>query len=360
MVSFEGEGAKEKQYATQVLRKMTGTVLVTGGAGYIGSHMVKLLLRQGHQVTVFDNLSTGHRDAVQSVDFVEGDLRREADAARAFSGRQFDVVMHFAASCYVGESVQDPAKYYANNVIGTLNLLRAMRAAQVNRLVFSSTCSTYGDPVSLPMSEDHPQRPVNPYGVTKLTAERAMADYGRAYGLGTVALRYFNAAGCDHEGELGERHDPETHLIPLILREALRVRAGGKPEDTQLQVFGDDFDTPDGSCVRDYVHIADLCAAHLHAMDRLMGDKVAGFEAFNLGTGKGFSVKEVIETCRRVTAQDIRYRVGGLRAGDPARLVASAERARAELGWSPEFKELSDIVETAWRWFSRQPARVSG
>jgi len=339
---------------------MTSSILVTGGAGYIGSHMVKLLLRQGHQVTVFDNLSSGHRDAVQGVDFVEGDLRRTTDAAQAFSGRHFDLVMHFAASCYVGESVLEPGKYYSNNVIGTLNLLEAMRAVQVKRLVFSSTCSTYGDPVLLPMSEDHPQHPVNPYGMTKLTAERAMTDYGRAYGLGTVALRYFNAAGCDSEGELGERHDPETHLIPLVLREALRMRAGGNPEDTQLQVFGDDFDTPDGSCIRDYVHIADLCAAHLLAMERLMGDEVAGFKAFNLGIGKGFSVKEVIETCRRVTGQDIRYRVAGRRAGDPARLVASAERARAELGWSPQFNELSDIVETAWRWFSRQPALANG
>jgi UDP-glucose-4-epimerase GalE len=334
-------------------------ILVTGGAGYVGSHMVKLLLRQGHQVTVFDNLSTGHRDAVKRVDFVEGDLRREADAARAFEGRRIEVVMHFAASCCVGESVQDPAKYYANNVIGTLNLMEAMRAAEVQRLVFSSTCSTYGDPVSLPMSEDHPQRPVNPYGMSKLTVERAMADYGRAYGLGTVALRYFNAAGCDPEGELGERHDPETHLIPLIIREALRIRGGGKPEDTQLQVFGDDFDTPDGTCIRDYVHIADLCAAHLLAMEHLLGRGASGFEAFNLGSGKGYSVKEVIETCRHITAQDIRYRISGRRAGDPARLVASAARARAELGWSPEFNELSDIVETAWRWFSRQPARVS-
>ena len=339
---------------------MAITILVTGGAGYIGSHMVKLLLRHGHQVTVYDNLSTGHRDAVKGADFIEGDLRREGNAARAFKGRRIEAVMHFAASCYVGESVQDPAKYYANNVIGTLNLLEAMRAAKVQHLVFSSTCSTYGDSVSLPMNEDHPQKPVNPYGMSKLTVERAMADYGRAYGLGTVALRYFNAAGCDPEGELGERHDPETHLIPLVLREALRVRAGGKPEDTRLQVFGDDFDTPDGTCIRDYVHIADLCAAHLLAMERLMSGKISGFKAFNLGTGNGYSVKEVIETCRRVTGQDIRYRIAGRRAGDPARLVASAERARAELGWSPKFNELSDIVETAWRWFSRQPARVDG
>jgi UDP-glucose 4-epimerase len=229
----------------------------------------------------------------------------------------------------------------------------------VERLVFSSTCSIYGDPVSLPMSEDHPQRPVNPYGMSKLMAERAMADYGRAYGLSTVALRYFNAAGCDPEGELGERHDPETHLIPLILQEALRVRAGGRPEDTLLQVFGDDFDTLDGTCIRDYVHVADLCAAHMIAMERLIEGKVSGFEAFNLGTGKGYSVKEVIETCRRVTGQDIRYRVGGRRAGDPERLVASVERARAELDWSLEFNELADIVESAWHWFSRQPVRLS-
>ena len=333
-------------------------VLVSGGAGYIGSHMVKLLLRQGHQVTVFDNLSTGHRVAISGADFVEGDLRCEADAGRAFEGRRIDVVMHFAASCYVGESVQNPSKYYSNNVIGTLNLLEAMRVAEVQRLVFSSTCSTYGDPISLPINEDHPQQPVNPYGMSKLTAERAMTDYGHAYGLDTVALRYFNAAGCDPEGELGERHDPETHLIPLVLREALRVRDGGKPEDTLLQVFGDDFATPDGTCIRDYVHIEDLCAAHLLAMQRLMSGKVSGFNAFNLGTGNGFSVKEVIETCRRVTGQDIRYRVAGRRVGDPARLVASASRARAELGWSPKFNQLSQIVETAWRWFSRQPAPV--
>ncbi len=332
---------------------MAASVLVIGGAGYIGSHMVKMLARSGDRVAVFDNLSTGHRDAIGGADFVEGDLRVRSDIARAFAGRQIDVVLHFAACCYVGESVQEPAKYYANNVVGTLNLLDAMREAKVRRLVFSSTCATYGDPVSLPMAEDHPQQPVNPYGMTKLAAERAMADYGRAYGLGTVALRYFNAAGCDPEGELGERHDPETHLIPLVLREALRVRAGGNPADTQLQVFGDDFDTPDGTCVRDYVHIADLCAAHLKAMERLSGGGRCGFEAFNLGTGTGYSVKEVIETCRRVSGQDIRYRISGRRAGDPARLVAGAGRARGELGWVPEFNDLTAIVATSWGWFGR-------
>jgi UDP-glucose-4-epimerase GalE len=321
--------------------------------------MVKRLLSQGHQVTVFDNLSTGHRDTVSGADFVMGDVQREADIAHAFDGRNIDVVMHFAASCYVGESVLNPAKYYANNVVGTLNLLEAMRAAKVQRLVFSSTCGTYGNPLTLPMDEGHPQHPVNPYGMSKLTAERAMADYGRAYDLATVALRYFNAAGCDPEGELGERHNPETHLIPLIIKEALRMRAGGRPEDTLLQVFGGDFDTPDGTCIRDYVHVADLCMAHLLAMERLLDDRVSGFEAFNLGTGKGCSVKEVVETCRRVTGQDIRFRVTARRAGDPARLVASAACAHAELGWSPEFNEFADIVESAWHWFSRQPPRLS-
>lgn len=235
-----------------------------------------------------------------------------------------------------------------------------MRAAGVTRLVFSSTCSAYGDPISIPMTEAHPQRPVNPYGMSKLAAERAMADYGRAYGMRTVALRYFNAAGCDPEGELGKRHDPETHLIPLVLREALWVRDGGDPAATRLEVFGDDFDTLDGTCIRDYVHVSDLCAAHLLALRRLLQSGGGTFEAFNLGTGRGHSVKEVIEACRRVTGQDIRYRVAGRRPGDPARLVASAERARSELAWSPKYIDLAEIVGTAWRWFSRRPVGAGG
>lgn len=331
---------------------MTATILVTGGAGYIGSHMVKLLAREGYRVTVFDNLCNGHRDAVTGADFVEGDLRDRSAIARVFDGRRFDAVLHFAAFAYVGESVEDPGKYYVNNVTGTLNLLESMREAGVHRLVFSSTCSTYGDPVSLPMAEDHPQRPVNPYGMSKLMSERAMTDYGRAYGLRTIALRYFNAAGCDPEGELGERHDPETHLIPLVLREAQRVRAGGDPATTNLQVFGDDFATPDGTCIRDYVHVSDLCMAHMLAVARLARGSGGGFEAFNLGIGRGYSVREVIATCRRVSGQDIRYRIGERREGDPAQLIASAERARAELGWSPAYGDLSAIVKTAWRWQS--------
>jgi UDP-glucose 4-epimerase len=334
---------------------MKARVLVAGGAGYIGSHMAKALSRAGHAVTVFDNLSTGHRAALRFGVFTAGDLRHRKDLEALFRQDMYDVVMHFAACCYVGESVEQPSEYYDNNVVGTLNLLEAMRAAGVGRLVFSSTCATYGNPLRLPIDESHPQNPVNPYGVTKFAAERAMADFGRAYGLQTVALRYFNAAGCDPEGDLGERHDPETHLIPLVLREALRVRAGGRPEDTQLRVNGEDYDTPDGSCVRDYVHVSDLCDAHLRALQRLMDGRAGAFEAFNLGNERGRSVKEVIAVCRDVTGIDIRYVVSGRRPGDPPVLVADSRRAREVLGWAPRHERLADIVQTAWNWFSATP-----
>jgi UDP-glucose-4-epimerase GalE len=311
-------------------------------------------VRSGHEVTVFDNLSTGYRDAVSGAEFVLGDLRQYTDIARVTERRGYDVVMHFAASCYVGESMVEPGKYYANNVVGTINLLEAMRAAGISRLVFSSTCATYGNPITIPMTEDHPQQPVNPYGMSKLASERAMADYGRAYGLETVALRYFNAAGSDPECELGERHDPETHLIPLVLREAGRLRAGGEPSETTLQVFGDDFDTRDGTCVRDYVHVDDLCAAHLAAMNRLLDGQVVGFEAFNLGLGKGFSVREVIQACRDVTGLEIGFRIAGRRPGDPPYLVAGAKRAEEVLDWQPRYGQLDDIIATAWRWFQKE------
>lgn len=329
---------------------MGWTVLVAGGAGYIGSHMVKALRRAGHVAVVFDNLSTGHADAIGDAPLIRGDLRRRADLDAALSQARFDAVLHFAACAYVGESVLRPDKYYDNNVVGTLNLLEAMRSSGVARLVFSSTCATYGNPVRLPMDESHPQVPVNPYGATKLAAERAMADYGTAFGLRTVALRYFNAAGCDPEGELGERHDPETHLVPLVLGEALRVRSGGRPEDTALAVFGDDFDTRDGTCVRDYVHVADLCEAHLLALERLAGARGSPFEGFNLGNGRGHTVKEVIAACRRVTGVDLRYRSVPRRAGDPPALVADARRAGQELGWAPRHADLEEIVRTAWNW----------
>lgn len=328
------------------------SILVLGGAGYIGSHAAKLLSREGHEVAVFDNLSTGHRDSVRFGRLMEGDLRRREDIDAALRVYRFDAVMHFAACCYVGESVENPGKYHDNNVVGSLNLLEAMRAAGVRRLVFSSTCATYGDPKRLPMDESHPQVPVNPYGATKLAAEGAMAGAGSAWGLRTVALRYFNAAGCDPEGELGEMHDPEPHLIPLVLREALRVRAGGRPDDTGLRLYGEDFDTADGSCVRDYVHVSDLCDAHLLALGRLMEGKVQDFEAFNLGNGHGFSVKEVIQTCREVTACDIRYVVASRRPGDPPALVSDSRKARKVLGWTPRYAQLAAIVHTAWNWFS--------
>ena len=338
---------------------MKRSILVTGGAGYIGSHMVKRLLGEGHAVAVFDNLSTGHADAVAGAQLIHGDLRSAADIGGAFASRSFDCVMHFAASCYVGESVQDPAKYYVNNVIGSLNLLEAMRAAGVLRLVFSSTCSTYGNPLAPIIDESHPQQPVNPYGASKLAVERIARDYAKPYGLRTVALRYFNAAGCDPEGVLGERHEPETHLIPLVLGEALRLRAGGATESTGLRVFGDDFDTPDGTCIRDYIHVSDLCEAHLLAMHRLSLDRVTGFEAFNLGTGQGSSVKEVVDACRRVTGHAIGYQIAARRPGDPSRLVAAADHARKSLGWTPRFLELESTVATAWKWFASQPRKSS-
>lgn len=327
-------------------------IAVFGGAGYIGSHMVKALVRAGHAVTVFDNLSTGHADAVRGAALVRGDLRRREDVEAAFAREKFDAVMHFAACCYVGESVLEPRKYYDNNVTGTLHLLDAMAAAGVRRLVFSSSCATYGFPRRLPIDETHVQAPVNPYGVTKYVAERAIADYGAAYGLRAVALRYFNAAGSDPDGDLGERHDPETHLIPLVLQEALRLRAGGAPEATRLIVNGEDFDTADGTCVRDYVHVSDLCEAHLLALERLGRADAPAFDAFNLGNGRGFSVREVIEACRSVTGADIRYGVGGRRPGDPPTLIADWAKARGILGWSPRFATLPDIVRTAWNWFS--------
>jgi UDP-glucose-4-epimerase GalE len=328
-------------------------VLVTGGAGYIGSHMVKRLSRAGWVVTTVDDLSLGHRDAVKAGDFVHADLRDRAATARLFADRRFDLVMHFAGSSLVGESVAHPRSYYANNVGGALSLLDAMADAGVRRIIFSSSCATYGVPRETPISEGHPQRPVNPYGNTKLAVERALADYGAAYGLSSVALRYFNAAGCDREGDLDERHHPESHLIPLVLREAARVLAGGDREATSLTVFGDDYPTPDGTCVRDYIHVEDLCRAHLLAAQRLLSGRgpQGGFEAFNLGNGSGSSVLQVISAAREVTGADFTHRVSGRRPGDPPVLVGSSSRATEVLGWRPEIPRITDIVATAWHAF---------
>jgi UDP-glucose 4-epimerase len=315
-------------------------VLVVGGAGYIGSHMVKHLLRAGCEVVTFDNLSTGYRDAVLGGEFVLGDLADQTALETLFSGHRFDGVMHFASFIQVGESVKEPAKYYENNVTNTLNLLNAMVKHDVRRFIFSSTAAVYGEPRYVPIDEAHPKQPINPYGKTKWMVEQILEDYDRAYGLKSIALRYFNAAGADPEGELGERHEPETHLIPLVLQ-----AASGRRE--HISVFGRDYDTPDGTCIRDYIHVTDLADAHWLALKKLL----AGAEsaAYNLGNGNGFSVQEVIDAARRVTGREIRIADRPRREGDPARLVADATRARQELGWKPQRNGLEDIIEDAWQ-----------
>jgi UDP-glucose-4-epimerase GalE len=320
-------------------------ILVTGGAGYVGSHTVKLLISKGHEVVVFDNLSNGHRKAVVDAELVVGDLLDAEKLAGLMSRGRFDAVMHFAALAYVGDSVTQPAKYYQNNVVGTLSLLDAMRAAGVKRIVFSSTCATYGEPQHVPISEDHPQSPVNPYGFTKLAIERALADYSHAYDFGYAALRYFNAAGAATDGSIGEDHDPESHLIPIALQVALGQRES-------LKVFGDDYPTPDGTCIRDYVHVDDLATAHLAALQMLeRGSEIK----LNLGIGEGASVREVIATCQAVTGRAIPTQVAPRRPGDPPELVADPRRARAVLNWAPKFTSLKPIVETAWRWHQAHP-----
>ncbi|HEV2620741.1 MAG TPA: UDP-glucose 4-epimerase GalE [Frateuria sp.] len=316
-------------------------ILVCGGAGYIGSHMVKLLLEQGSEVTVFDNLSTGHRAAVGAAELVVGDIRDRAALSGLFQRRSFDAVMHFCASSIVAESVSDPYAYYDNNVSGALSLLDAVRTAGVGRFIFSSTAAVYGVPEQDLIEEHHPTRPINPYGASKLMVERMLADAASAYGLCSVALRYFNAAGADPEGELGESHRPETHLIPNVLQSALG-------QATQLQVFGTDYDTVDGSCVRDYIHVADLAEAHLKALAFL--DKHPGAHHFNLGSGSGHSVLQVIEAARQVTGRPIPAAIRPRRPGDPPVLVASNRRALASLGWQPRRSELREIVASAWRW----------
>ena len=325
-------------------------ILVVGGAGYIGSHMVLALQDAGYSVVVFDNLSRGFADAVGSVQFIVGDLCSPSDLDACFTLQHIDLVMHFAALAYVGESVTEPEHYYQNNVVGTLNLLAAMRKHGVKKLVFSSTCAIYGEPEQLPINESHTQRPINPYGRTKLMIEHALTDYAIAYGLQSTSLRYFNAAGCDSQGRAGERHAPESHLIPLALAEALRVKRGGKTTETGLQVFGVDFPTPDGSCVRDYIHVSDLCQAHLLAAERLLGLVTGCAEFYNLANGTGFSVLEVIAACREITGVPIQYHIAPRRDGDPAILIGDASMAEKVLGWRPEISELSAIIETAWVW----------
>ena len=316
-------------------------ILVVGGAGYIGSHMVKQLVNAGNDVITLDNLSYGYRDAVKYGEFVEGDLGDDAVLDAIFKAGDIDAVMHFAGFIQVGESVIKPSMYYHNNVANTFTLLDAMLRHEVKNFIFSSTAAIFGEPDYTPIDEKHNKQPINPYGHSKLMIEQVLDDYDNAYGLRSTCLRYFNAAGADPDGELGERHVPETHLIPLILQ-----AASGRRED--IKVFGDDYATDDGTCVRDYIHINDLCEAHSLALHKMIKtDKSA---RYNLGNGKGFSVKQVIDVAKEVSGNNFKVTIEPRRAGDPAVLVADAALARQELNWQPKFAELKDIVETAWRW----------
>ena len=324
------------------------TVLVTGGAGYIGSHTVLALKQAGFDVIILDNLVYGHRDLVEKVlqvELVVGDTGDRPLLDDLFNTRHIAAVMHFSAYAYVGESVTDPAKYYRNNVLGTLTLLEAMLAASVKKFVFSSTCATYGVPEVIPIPEDHPQNPINPYGATKLMVERILSDFDVAYDFKSVRFRYFNAAGAAPNGLLGEDHNPETHLIPLVLQTAL-----GKRES--ISVFGTDYPTPDGTCIRDYIHVSDLADAHVLGLEYLL--KGGDSEVFNLGNGNGFSVKEVIEAAKQVTQKDIKVVQCDRRPGDPPALIGTSEKARKILGWHPQYSSIEDIITHAWQWHQRR------
>ena len=332
---------------------MSNTILVTGGAGYIGSHMTKILHEAGHQVIILDNLSRGNESATRYGRLVVGDIRDACILDDTFTRYDIDAVMHFAALAYVGESVSEPDLYYQNNVLGSLSLLNAMRRHGIDKIVFSSTCATYGVPQQLPITEETRQQPINPYGYSKLMVEQILSDFAAAYGLRSIALRYFNAAGCAADGSLGEMHEPETHLLPLVLFEAQRILAGGDPAQSELKIFGNDFDTSDGTCIRDYIHVTDLCQAHVLSLHRLMTQNLAEAEQFNLGTNRGVSVLEVIDTCRRVTGVEIPYSIAPRRAGDPPELVSDATKAMHTLGWKPEYPDIETSVRNAWDWFQR-------
>lgn len=320
-------------------------ILVTGGAGYIGSHVIRCLAGAGHDVWAYDNLSVGHAAAVPAGRLIVGDLLDQQHLQLALLSHKIEAVIHLAGSALVGESIALPAKYYQNNVVGSLSLLDAMQACGVSRLVFSSTTATYGTPEQLPIRETQLQHPINPYGFTKMVVEQALEDYARAHGLDYMALRFFNAAGASLNGDLGEDHDPETHLIPLVLKVAL----GQLPH---ISIFGDDYPTPDGTCVRDYVHVEDLASAHLSAVERLR----PGIRwRLNVGIGQGFSIWEIIEACRQITGHRIPAQVGTRRAGDPPALVADASLATQLLQWKPQMINIYDIIETAWRWHRAHP-----
>jgi len=316
-------------------------VLVTGGAGYVGSHTLLELRRAGYCCVVLDNLVRGHRDFARDAELVVGDVGDPELVGRILREHRISLVLHFAAYAYVGESVADPLRYYENNVARTIQLLGAMVQAGVKRIVFSSTCATYGLPQAIPITEEHPQQPVNPYGATKLMIERILKDFDQAYDLRSIVLRYFNAAGADPSGAIGEWHEPETHLIPLLLQAAAGQREA-------VEIFGTDYPTPDGTCVRDYVHVTDLAAAHVLGVERLAAGEPS--DVFNLGNGSGFSVREVLAAAERVTGRRIPSIAAPRRPGDPPTLVGSSEKARRVLGWSPRFASLETIVETAWAW----------
>lgn len=324
------------------------SVIVAGGAGYIGSHMVRMLLESGCQPVVVDNLATGHGEAVRGAAFRDGDIGDAGFMRAVLREFQPQCVMHFAAASLVGESMTAPAKYWRNNLVQTLGLLDTMLACGVRQFIFSSTAAVYGNPVEVPITEQHPQRPINPYGNSKLAVETALQDYDKAYGLRSITLRYFNAAGAHPDGTLGERHEPETHLIPLVLQVASGRRA-------EIARFGSGFPTPDGSCIRDYIHVQDLCTAHLLALRRLA--EGAPTAIYNLGNGSGHSVNEVIAAARRVTGHPIPVRDDPPRAGDPPVLVADASRAREALGWVPQYPDIETIIAHAWQWERKQAGR---
>jgi UDP-glucose 4-epimerase len=320
------------------------SILVTGGAGYIGSHTVKALEARGIKVIILDNLVYGHRDLVEAnfqAELIVGEIGDKDLLDNIFSTHKIDAVMHFAAYAYVGESIVDPAKYYQNNVAQTLTLLDVMRSHQISNLVFSSTCATYGIPHHLPIDENHPQNPINPYGFSKLTVERILQDYDRAYGLKSIIFRYFNAAGADPEGLLGEDHTPESHLIPLVFQAA-------SDRLSSISIFGTDYDTPDGTCIRDYIHVTDLAEAHILGLEYLWENQIS--DIFNLGNSNGFSVQEVIDTVKQVTNKEISIVKCSRREGDPSVLIGSAIKAREILGWQPKYPKLETIIQHAWNW----------
>lgn len=324
---------------------MKKNILVVGGAGYIGSHMVKDLLRTGYEVVIMDNLSTGHRELLPGGIFFEGNLGDGKLLDRIFSEYQISAVMHFAAFSLVGESMQDPLSYYRNNIAGTIELLAAMVRHNVKCFIFSSSAAVYGEPVEIPIKEDHPCNPTNPYGATKVTVEKLLNDCDYAYGLKSVSLRYFNAAGADESGEIGEFHEPETHLIPLVLK----VASG---EKKNIKIFGTDYPTYDGTCIRDYIHVNDLAQAHLLALEALLSGKESS--VYNLGNSKGYSVREVIELSEKITEKTIRTVEVERRHGDPAELIAGSDKIREELGWKPGYEDLETIITTAWNWHTAE------